>query len=47
MECISCKKESIKGIKFNCPECKKETYRCEKCRALSIDYKCKCSYSGP
>lgn len=47
MECISCNKETGDGTKFHCPECKKEIFRCERCRTLSIDYKCKCDYIGP
>ncbi|MFZ5955645.1 MAG: zinc finger domain-containing protein [Nanoarchaeota archaeon] len=47
MECISCG-ENTAGVKFPCPECGKELFRCKKCRTLSIEYKCShCGYSGP
>jgi predicted RNA-binding Zn-ribbon protein involved in translation (DUF1610 family) len=47
VKCVSCGKESTKGVKFKCPECGEEVYRCDKCRSLSIEYKCKCGYVGP
>lgn len=47
MKCTSCKKETTEGVLFPCPECKEEVFRCSKCRALSIEYNCKCGYKGP
>ncbi len=47
MECISCGKETADGVKFPCPKCGKDIFRCNKCRTLSIEYKCKCGYQGP
>ena len=47
IERISCNKKSQESIKFPCPGCKKEIMRCNKCRTLSIEYKCKCGYTGP
>ena len=45
-ECISCGSR-ICAVKFPCPKCKKEIGRCEKCRKISIEYKCDCGYVGP
>jgi len=45
--CISCGKETSEGIKLPCPSCKKEIFRCNKCRNLSIEYNCKCEHQGP
>lgn len=47
MECKSCAIKISKGIVFPCPKCKKEIYRCTKCRKLSIEYKCDCGFAGP
>lgn len=48
MECVSCKKKTVKSVIFPCPKCKNKILRCEKCRSLSCEYKCpKCSYEGP
>ena len=48
MKCVSCNKETIKSIKFPCPEWGTQLMRCEKCRTLSIEYGCqKCEYRGP
>lgn len=47
MKCCSCGKESRVGVKFPCPKCKKELFRCDRCRQISIDYKCSCGYEGP
>lgn len=46
-KCISCGKETTKGILFPCPKCKEKIFRCEKCRNLSKEYECKCGYKGP
>jgi len=47
MRCISCKKQAESGVIFPCPECKKQLFRCNKCRNLSIEYKCECGFKGP
>ncbi|MBT3642671.1 RNA-binding protein [archaeon] len=48
MECTSCSKETTKSVKFPCPKCGKQILRCDKCRSLSIEYKCNnCEYVGP
>ena len=47
MKCKSCEMEIVKGVRFPCPKCKKEVVRCNKCRTLSIEYTCDCSYQGP
>ena len=48
MKCISCSKETSKIVRFPCPGCGEEILRCDKCRGLSIEYKCpKCGYKGP
>lgn len=47
MKCVSCGKETEDCVKFPCPECKKEISRCNKCRGLSIEFKCGCGYQGP
>jgi len=47
MECKSCGAEFMKGAKFKCPECGKEIARCNKCKKLSVSYKCKCGFEGP
>jgi len=45
--CVSCSKENDKYVKFKCPRCGAEIIRCEKCRALEIDYKCpNCDFAG-
>ncbi|VVB80518.1 Uncharacterised protein [uncultured archaeon] len=47
-KCTSCGNESGEVIKFNCPRCnKKLMQRCDKCRSLSIEYKCPCGFEGP
>jgi Zn-ribbon RNA-binding protein len=48
MKCISCDKKTVQIVKFPCPICKTEIVRCDKCRKLSISYKClKCEHKGP
>ncbi|MBU3924043.1 MAG: RNA-binding protein [Nanoarchaeota archaeon] len=48
MKCITCNKETSKAVNFPCPKCSKEISRCDKCRRLSIEYKCtKCQHEGP
>ncbi|MFA4960787.1 MAG: zinc finger domain-containing protein [Candidatus Pacearchaeota archaeon] len=48
MRCISCEKENAEGVKFPCPSCGEKILRCDKCRSLSIEFKCKkCNYKGP
>ncbi|NPE29621.1 RNA-binding protein [Methanococcoides sp. SA1] len=48
MKCTSCNKETTKIVKFPCAKCKNEILRCDKCRSLSIEYKCtKCGHKGP
>lgn len=47
-KCVSCGKLSMDGVKFHCPKCGVEIYRCKKCRGLSVEYKCpKCGFVGP
>lgn len=47
-KCVSCDKSGVDGVKFPCPKCGFEMFRCKKCRSLSIDYVCpKCGYFGP
>ncbi|MBT3398020.1 RNA-binding protein [archaeon] len=46
-ECTSCGKETQGSIKFPCPKCKNDIQRCNKCRSLSIEYKCDCGHKGP
>lgn len=52
MRCSSCGKrveaESY-WVRFQCPECGKgDVVRCERCRKLSVVYKCpKCEFEGP
>jgi hypothetical protein len=47
-KCISCGKSASEGVKFLCPKCGFEIFRCKKCRNLSIEYTCpKCGYVGP
>ncbi|MFH1751517.1 MAG: zinc finger domain-containing protein [archaeon] len=47
--CSSCNKEVTNDfVEFECPGCsKKRIVRCEKCRALSKEYKCSCGFVGP
>ncbi|PIU75892.1 RNA-binding protein [Candidatus Pacearchaeota archaeon CG06_land_8_20_14_3_00_35_12] len=48
MKCLSCKEMIEKnGSKFPCPKCKVEIARCNKCKKLSVQYKCKCGFEGP
>ncbi|MEM7826695.1 MAG: zinc finger domain-containing protein [Candidatus Aenigmatarchaeota archaeon] len=52
IECTSCHRNVITEenfVKFMCPLCgKAEIVRCEKCRKLSIIYKCpECGFEGP
>lgn len=48
MKCNSCNKEiSNDGLVFKCPECGKKINRCDKCRKLSVKYKCECGFEGP
>ena len=52
LTCVSCGKrvetESY-WVRFKCPACSdSEVIRCEKCRRLSVKYKCpKCGFEGP
>jgi hypothetical protein len=46
-KCISCDKEKSRGVSFPCPKCKQNIFRCDKCKALSIEYKCECGFVGP
>lgn len=46
-KCISCNKRTQESVKFPCPKCKNEIRRCNKCRSLSIEYKCSCGFVGP
>ncbi|HLC45501.1 MAG TPA: zinc finger domain-containing protein [archaeon] len=48
--CSSCGSSVLnKYTEFKCPGCgKNEIVRCEKCRRLTNEYKCKdCGFSGP
>ncbi|MFA5061242.1 MAG: zinc finger domain-containing protein [Candidatus Pacearchaeota archaeon] len=48
MKCTSCEKECSEGVDFPCPVCGNRIFRCDKCRGLSIEYKCdSCGYVGP
>jgi hypothetical protein len=47
MKCTSCGKDTKAGVRFKCPECNEEIFRCEKCKQLSIEYKSKCGFVGP
>jgi predicted RNA-binding Zn-ribbon protein involved in translation (DUF1610 family) len=46
-KCLSCKKDKQDCVKFHCPKCDKSIFRCEKCRDISIEYKCVCGFVGP
>ncbi len=47
-KCVSCDKSSNDGVKFPCPKCGAEIFRCKKCRSLSVKYVCPiCGYIGP
>ena len=46
----SCKQEISpidKYVKFHCPECDAEIYRCPKCRTFGHEYTCECGFKGP
>ena len=47
--CRKCKQPFDIQTNFDvCPKCREEILRCDKCRSLSIEYKCpKCEYKGP
>ncbi|MFH1588805.1 MAG: zinc finger domain-containing protein [Candidatus Diapherotrites archaeon] len=48
--CGSCNKEVTDDyVDFKCPNCNKSRIlRCEKCRNISTEYKCKeCGFTGP
>ena len=50
MICTSCKQEISpidKYVKFHCPECDAEIYRCPKCRTFGHKYTCECGFKGP
>ncbi len=52
MKCVSCKKRvetENYWVRFPCPACgEEEIIRCEKCRKLTVKYKCqKCKFEGP
>ncbi len=47
-KCVSCDKASSDGVRFPCPKCGSEIFRCKKCRSLSLEYKCPiCGFVGP
>jgi predicted RNA-binding Zn-ribbon protein involved in translation (DUF1610 family) len=48
MKCISCGKDFVRGVVFDCPECgKKKITRCLQCKKLNSSYKCSCGFEGP
>ena len=50
MDCTSCKQEISpidEYVKFHCPECDAEIYRCPKCRTFGHEYTCECGFKGP
>lgn len=46
-KCISCSKDSQECVKITCPNCKETILRCDRCRSLSIEFKCQCGFQGP